>query len=90
MVMAREEWVLLERAIEGLPPGCRRVLMLRMVERLSHGEIAERLNLARSSVEKHLMRAIRLLGDALRASQAGRGPKIVSLESRTGTDRSSP
>lgn len=86
VVMAREEWALLERAIADLPPGCRRVLLLRMVERLSHAEIAARLGLARSSVEKHLMRAVRLLEDARRSAESGGGGKVVALHSRTGTD----
>ena len=85
VVMAREEWALLERAVAGLPPGCRRVLLLRMVERLSHEEIAQQLGLARSSVEKHLMRAVRLLQEAMRESGAHHDSVVIPLDRKSGT-----
>jgi RNA polymerase sigma-70 factor (ECF subfamily) len=87
VVMAREEWALMERAIAELPPGCRRVLLLRMVERHSHEEIAQQLGLARSSVEKHLMRAVRLLQAALRESGARGESVVVPISKPTGTGR---
>ena len=85
VVMAREEWALLEHAIAGLPAGCRRVFLLRMVDRLSHEEIAQKLGLARSSVEKHLMRAVRLLHEAMQQAAGQHGSVILPLNSKTGT-----
>lgn len=67
-VMARQELALLEKAIAGLPEGCRSVLLLRKVELLSHREIAERLGIAISTVEKQHARALRLLRAALSTS----------------------
>lgn len=64
-VMARQELELLQRAINDLPEGCRNVLLLRKVELLSHREIAERLGIAISTVEKQHVRALRLLRAAL-------------------------
>ncbi len=64
-VMARQELRLLEAAIAELPEGCRAVLILRKVELLSHREIAERLGIAISTVEKQHARALRLLRAAL-------------------------
>lgn len=64
-VMARQEWRLLEQAIADLPEGCRAVLLLRKVELLSHREIARRLGIAVSTVEKQHARALRLLRAAL-------------------------
>jgi RNA polymerase sigma-70 factor (ECF subfamily) len=64
-VMARQELALLERAIAELPEGCRAVLLLRKVELLSHREIADRLGIAVSTVEKQHARALRLLRAAL-------------------------
>lgn len=64
-VMARQELTLLQTAIAELPPGCRSVLLLRKVELLSHREIAERLGIAISTVEKQHARALRLLRAAL-------------------------
>ena len=66
-VSARQEWGLLRTAIGDLPPGCRQVLILRKVELLSHREIAERLGIAVSTVEKQHARALRLLRAALPA-----------------------
>ena len=66
-VMARQEWQRLEQAIAQLPEGCRTVLLLRKLELLSHQEIADRLDIAVSTVEKQHARALRLL----RASLAG-------------------
>lgn len=67
-VIARQEVELLERAIAELPEGCRAVLLLRKVELLSHREIADRLGIAISTVEKQHARALRLLRLALTSS----------------------
>lgn len=69
-VMARQELRLLEEAIAGLPEGCRTVLLLRKVELLSHKEIADRLGIAISTVEKQHARALRLLKAALPVDSA--------------------
>lgn len=71
-VMARQEWQQLEQAIAQLPEGCRTVLLLRKMEFLSHLEIADRLNIAISTVEKQHARALRLLRASL-ASQPAAG-----------------
>jgi RNA polymerase sigma-70 factor (ECF subfamily) len=68
-VMARQELRQLEDAIAGLPAGCRSVLLLRKVELLSHQEIADRLGIAVSTVEKQHARALRLLRAALSPAQ---------------------
>jgi len=60
-VMARQELGMLEDAISQLPEGCRAVLLLRKVEQLSHREIADRLGITVSTVEKQHARALRLL-----------------------------
>jgi RNA polymerase sigma-70 factor (ECF subfamily) len=64
-VMARQELGFLEEAIAQLPEGCRAVLLLRKIELLSHREIADRLGIAVSTVEKQHARALRLLRAAL-------------------------
>ncbi len=66
-VMARQELQQLEVALAQLPPGCRTVLLLRKIELLSHAEIAERLGISISTVEKQHARALRLLRVALPA-----------------------
>lgn len=70
-VMARQELSLLETAMAELPPGCRAVLLLRKIELLSHREIADRLGIAVSTVEKQHARALRLLRAALPAETLG-------------------
>jgi len=64
-VMARQELKQLEAAIAQLPEGCRTVLLLRKIDLLSHQEIANRLGIAISTVEKQHARALRLLRAAL-------------------------
>jgi RNA polymerase sigma factor (sigma-70 family) len=66
-VMARQELQQLEQAIAQLPEGCRTVLLLRKLELLSHQEIADRLGIAISTVEKQHARALRLLRSSLAA-----------------------
>ena len=66
-VMARQELKLLQAAIAQLPEGCRNVLLLRKVELLSHREIADRLGISVSTVEKQHVRALRLLRAAMPA-----------------------
>ena len=64
-VIARQDLQQLEDAIAELPAGCRQVLLLRKVDLLSHQEIAARLDITVSTVEKQHARALRLLRTAL-------------------------
>ena len=64
-VIARQELAQLEAAIAQLPEGCRAVLLLRKIDLLSHQEIAQKLGIAISTVEKQHARALRLLRRAL-------------------------
>jgi RNA polymerase sigma factor (sigma-70 family) len=65
-VIAKQELEILEEAISELPDGCRVVLLLCKIEQLSHREIAERLGIAISTIEKQHARALRLLRTALK------------------------
>lgn len=44
--------------IEALPSRCREAFLLHTVEGLSHAEIAERMGVSRSAVEKHVVRGL--------------------------------
>jgi RNA polymerase sigma-70 factor (ECF subfamily) len=71
-VIARQELHHLEQAIAQLPEGCRTVLLLRKIELLSHQQIATRLGIAVSTVEKQHARALRLLRANLAARETPR------------------
>jgi RNA polymerase sigma-70 factor (ECF subfamily) len=77
-VIARQELRQLEDAIAQLPAGCRTVLLLRKVELLSHREIADRLGIAISTVEKQHARALRLLRALLPAEPVHAATSVAS------------
>lgn len=64
-LVRREEAEVLRRAIDALPPGAQRALRLHRFEGLPQGEVAERMGISRSGVEKHLAVAMRHLRNAL-------------------------
>ena len=64
-VSARDEVRQVQRAIDDMPSQCRRVLLMRRIDELSMKEIAERMQLSVSTVEKHFAKAIALLTKAL-------------------------
>lgn len=76
--MIRQELGMLNRAIADLPAGCRAVLLLRKVDLLSHQQIAERLGIAISTVEKQHARALRLLRTALQTEAPPAAPSGIS------------
>ena len=67
---AREELARVNEVIDGLPEKCREVFTLRKVYGLSQREIATRLGLSESTVEKHIGKGVRRLLEAF-----GRGGK---------------
>ncbi len=60
-MLDREEAALLASAIGNLPDGARRAFQLHKIEGLSHGEVAARLGISKSGVEKHLAVAMKYL-----------------------------
>jgi RNA polymerase sigma-70 factor (ECF subfamily) len=52
-------------AINRLPDRCQTVFWLRRIENLSQKEIAAQLGISEGTVEKHMVRAVRLLADLL-------------------------
>lgn len=61
----REQVQRLSRLFDRLPPRCREVVWMKRVEGLSQKQIAERLGIAEATVERHLVRGITLLANAL-------------------------
>ena len=64
-LLDREEAALLASAIGNLPEGARRAFQLHKIDGLSHAEVAERLGISRSGVEKHMAVAMKYLRRAL-------------------------
>jgi RNA polymerase sigma-70 factor (ECF subfamily) len=58
---ARRQWLQVQRAIRGLPPSQRAVLVLARFEELSYKEIADTLGITLGAVESRLFRAMRAL-----------------------------
>jgi RNA polymerase sigma factor (sigma-70 family) len=58
IVEAKQQVTLLCRAIQELPPKCRRVFLLHKFKERSHAEIAAQLGITKSMVEKHIIKAM--------------------------------
>ena len=69
-----EEMRSLLSIVSRLPPRCRKVLMLRLVEGLSQKEIAASLGIAVSTVEKHLAKALQYSSRAMREKKNAQAP----------------
>lgn len=78
---SRQELRLVASAIAALPAKCREVYILRKVDGLSQREIAERLGVTESNVEKHLGRGVRTLMDIF--GRGGKAPAPASMEEAT-------
>ncbi|MEZ6002264.1 RNA polymerase sigma factor [Hyphomonas sp.] len=50
-------------AVRSLPPQCQRVFVLHKLEGLSYGEVAVKLGISKSGVEKHMMSALKRLAE---------------------------
>jgi RNA polymerase sigma factor (sigma-70 family) len=62
---AHQELRQLAEAIDDLPPKCREVIWMRRIDDLSQREVAARLDLSEKTVEKHVMKGMKRLIDAL-------------------------
>jgi RNA polymerase sigma-70 factor (ECF subfamily) len=66
-----QEVARLHATIATLPPKCRQAFQLKKFEELSQREIAERMGISESTVEKHLAKALRLLTDMIKVPPVG-------------------
>ena len=66
----RDELRRLAKLISELPPRCRKAFTLRKIYGLSNQEIAERLGLSISTVEKHVVKGLRLCSERLATGPA--------------------
>jgi RNA polymerase sigma factor (sigma-70 family) len=74
-ISAHEELRRLAQAIDLLPPKCREVVWMRRVDGLPQKEVAFRLGITQKSVEKHVMKGMKLLAAAFCG-----GPELASPE----------
>jgi RNA polymerase sigma factor (sigma-70 family) len=65
-LVVKEDLARLATAIEQLPAGARRAFCLHKLDGLSHSEVAARLGISRSGVEKHVALAMQHLRKALK------------------------
>ena len=63
-IQARDELRWLQRLVDNLPPQPRKVFLLRRVHDLSLATIAVEMSLSVSTVEKHLVKALKLVAQA--------------------------
>ncbi|MEO7207054.1 MAG: RNA polymerase sigma factor [Steroidobacteraceae bacterium] len=75
---AQEDLRTLAWALEQLPPRCREVVWLRRVENLSQREVAARLGICETVVEKHTAKAMRRFADAFFGERGAELDKIRS------------
>ncbi len=61
----REEIERMGRVLTTLPPKCREAFELRKFEELSQRQIAQRMQVSESTVEKHLVKALRMVKQAM-------------------------
>jgi len=72
-------------AVAALPEKCRQVYLLRKVHGLSHKEIAERMELSISSVEKYLLKGVLACrGFVQKREEPGSAP-LITVSAQTGT-----
>jgi RNA polymerase sigma factor (sigma-70 family) len=62
-VAARDELRRLQAGLDGLPPRCREVVMLRRIEGLSQKEVSARMGVSEDTVEKQMLYGMRALID---------------------------
>lgn len=86
-LVARRELEQVAAALESLPERCREVVKLRRIEGHSPGEIAEKLGISVSTVEKHLAKGLRLLTERLAAAQTIQESEPLTPWTRLKKDR---
>ncbi|MGF1543048.1 MAG: RNA polymerase sigma factor [Parvularculaceae bacterium] len=71
---ARQRLIVFWEAVASLPPQCQRVFVLKKVYGYSHKEIASRLNISVSTVEKHAASGLRRCSDHMAKRLSSDGP----------------
>ena len=84
----RQQLMIASAAFNRLPAKCREVVWLKRVQNLSHKEIAALLGITIGTVEKHIVKGIRLLTESIQAAdieqERSDGKRSVSDETYRG------
>ncbi|MBL8265437.1 RNA polymerase sigma factor [Steroidobacter sp.] len=81
---AYEELRQLARALDDLPRKCREVVWMRRVEDLPQKEVAARLGLSEKSVEKHVMKGMKRLTEAVFGARPADKTQDAALDAGRG------
>ncbi len=71
VLAARERLRMVQAVLARMPPRTRMAFLLHRVEGLKYREIAERMAISQSAVEKHIARGVFLLAEAMHALDPG-------------------
>lgn len=82
----KQRLALLREAIAELPPKCRYVFVMHKFMHLPHSELAERLGISKSMVERHVMKALAHCRDRLEAQTQQSGCALPADSEWTATD----
>jgi RNA polymerase sigma factor (sigma-70 family) len=85
---ARQELALLLDTIASLPDRCRETLTLRKLYGMSQREIAQRLGISESTVEKHVAYGVRLCAERMFAKRGAGGRSAAEKNSPARTGKS--
>lgn len=88
VAMDRSELRHVAEVMQGMPPRMREALFLRRIEGLRPAEVAERMNISVSTVETHLIKALRLLVQRLdRCEAPGKAEQGPAWETKERLER---
>lgn len=88
-IQARDELRWLQRLVDALPPQPRKVFLLRRVHDLSLATIAVEMSLSVSTVEKHLLKALKLVAKARAEREDDELGRTAPHDARSAGDRRS-
>jgi len=82
IIIARSELLRLARVVASFPERTRKVFVLRRVEGLTQREIANRLSVSESTVEKQIANGVRLLAQSYANDHADEAGFVVQMQDR--------
>jgi RNA polymerase sigma-70 factor (ECF subfamily) len=85
--MDRSELHHVVKVMQEMPPRMREAMILRRIEGLPPAQVAERMNISVSTVETHLVKALRLLMQRLNRTEARARTEQASWETKERLER---